>query len=418
MATTKLLSTALLLCIAINGRTQVISLNSILDSIQLHHPAMKMFDAEIQSMDAAATGAKSWMPPELATGLWMTPYNTSLWKKSTDGMTGMGQYMVSAQQMIPNQKKLQAESAYMQAMSLVETQKKNATLNELFAEVKKNYFEWVIIEKKINILQKNEALLNFMIKNAEIRYKNGIDKISAYYKARAAAGNIQNMKLMLENEKLQKRVAINTLMNRDPQTYFAADTNYQFKDYSMYVFDSSTLIPNRSDIKAIDEEIHLTQLKQETERQSLKPQFGVRYDHMFGFGGLPTQFSLMGMVRLPMVKWSSKMYTAKIESLNWKSEALNQQKKMLANEYGGMSRAMMNEIDLKKKQMKLFDNNIIPALNNNYQTMLLGYEQNTEELFMLFDAWETLNMTELEYVQLIQDLLMIQVQLDSLLELK
>jgi hypothetical protein len=29
--------------------------------------------------------------------------------------------------------------------------------------------------------------------------------------------------------------------------------------------------------------------------------------------------------------------------------------------------------------------------------MQLGYEQNTEELFMLYDAWEKLNMTQLEY---------------------
>ena len=135
-------------------------------------------------------------------------------------------------------------------------------------EVKKNYVEWIIINKKINILNQNEALLNFMIQNAEIRYKNGLDKISAYYKAKAAAGNIQNMKLMLQNEKLQKRVAINTILNRDPQTFFEVDTNYVFKDYSGFLFDSSTFFNSRSDIKAINQEIHLAQLKQETERQS------------------------------------------------------------------------------------------------------------------------------------------------------
>ena len=72
----------------------------------------------------------------------------------------------------------------------------------------------------------------------------------------------------------------------------------------------------------------------------------------------------------------------------------------------------------RQRRLKLFNENIIPALQKNYQTMQLGYEQNTEELFTLFDAWETLNMTQLEYLQQVQDLLMMQVQLEKILEIK
>jgi hypothetical protein len=66
----------------------------------------------------------------------------------------------------------------------------------------------------------------------------------------------------------------------------------------------------------------------------------------------------------------------------------------------------------------LYESNIIPALRNNYKTMQLGYEQNTEELFMLYDAWETLNMTQLEYLEQLQQLLLMQVQLEKVLEIK
>ena len=61
---------------------------------------------------------------------------------------------------------------------------------------------------------------------------------------------------------------------------------------------------------------------------------------------------------------------------------------MMVNEYSGMAYGMRNEFDLKKKQLKLYADEIIPALRNNYKTMQLGYEQNTEELFMLYDAWK------------------------------
>src|SRR5512147_2393854 len=118
-------------------------------------------------------------------------------------------------------------------------------------------------------------------------------------------------------------------MGRNAMMAFDIDTTYRLNDYSILVFDSTLFYNSRSDFKAIDKDINLTWLKQETEKQSLKPQFGIRYEHMFGFGGLPMQFSLMGMMKLPLTGWSSKMNKANIESLKWKAAALQSQKEML-----------------------------------------------------------------------------------------
>src|SRR5215467_6854228 len=83
------------------AESQMMKLSQVLDSIQQLHPSMKMYDAEIRSLDAAAAGAQNWMAPEISTGFWMTPYNANLWKKDGAGTTGMGQYMIAAQQMFP-----------------------------------------------------------------------------------------------------------------------------------------------------------------------------------------------------------------------------------------------------------------------------------------------------------------------------
>jgi outer membrane protein TolC len=406
------------LIVGFSSKAQTLRLSTIIDSIAASHPVLKMYNNEIRSMDEAAKGAKSLMPPEFSTGFWMVPYNPSFWKKGDMGATGMGQYMVGGQQMLPNKKKQTADANYMEAMSSAEKEKKSAALNELVSDAKRSYYEWLILEKKLTIIGQNEKLLDFMIKNAEIRYKNGLEKISAYYKAKAALGNVQNMRLMFENDIREKRIRINALMGRNAMIDFDIDTTYQLKDYSTVVFDSTLFYNSRSDLKAIDKDINLTWLKQETEKQSLKPQFGIRYEHMFGFGGLPMQYTLMGMMKLPLTKWSSKMSKANIESLKWKATALQSQKEMMVNEYSGMAYGMRNELELKKKQLKLYDENIIPALRNNYKTMQLGYEQNTEELFMLYDAWETLYMTQLEYTELLNQALKLQVEIDRLIESK
>ncbi len=396
------------------GAQSTLRLDSIFSVIERQSPRLKMSDAQIRAMDEAAKGARSWEAPQLGTGFWMVPYNFSLWKKSDDGVPRMGQYSISAQQMFPNKKQQDARYNYMQAVSSAEKENKNTALNDLLYTAKKNYYEWQVNAKKDAILVQNEKLLEFMIKDTEIRYKNGLDKLSAYYKAKAALGRVENMRAMLAGEITQKRIALNTLMNRDGQIDFRIDTLQTMKDYAVKI-DSSGLTSARSDIKAIDRNIQLTYLKQNIERSKLKPEFGARYEHMFGFGGFPMEYTLMGMVKIP-VSWSNKAEKANIESLKWEAEGLAQQKQMLLNEAIGMAKSLQNDLVIKKKQVTLFETNIIPALRKNYQVMQIGYQQNTEELFMLYDAWETLNMTQLEYLEQVKQLLLLQVELDKITE--
>lgn len=408
-----------LLFISYSARSQqILELDSIFSVIAGSNPSLRGYDANIRSLDEAAKGARNWEAPLLSTGLYMTPYDPNLWKRQSDGATGMGQYMISAQQMFPNKKKLDADEKYMQGMSSVEKEKKNATVNELYAAAKQNYYQWIILKKKRAVLYQDSLLLDFMIKNAELRYKNNLGKINAYYKVKASQGNIEILRIQIENGIVQKRIALNTLMNRDKTVFFDIDTTYQIRSYADLLPDSAYVSSKRSDIRAVENDIRLVALQQTAESAKLKPEFGIRYDNMFGFGGLPMQYSLMGMLRLPMAKWSSRASKANVESLRWKAESLNQQKQTLINDATGLSYGLQREIVSKQKQVSLFENNILPALRKNFQTMQLGYEQNTEELFTLFDAWETLNMTQLEYMDQLQELLLMQVELERILEIK
>lgn len=413
----KIIFTAFIVCLFTNINAQVISLQNVIDSIETNHPIVKMYDNEIRSMDEAAKGARSWMPPTIGVGQFMTPYNVNLWKRDGE-MKGMGSAMLSIEQMIPNKKKLDAEEAYMNAMSSVEKENKGAGINEIIQDAKLLYSEWIVLLKRLDVVAENEKMLNFMIKNAEIRYKNGVGKIGAYYKAKAALGSTHNMQIMYENDIKEKRIRLNTLMGRNPMAPFEIDTIFSFNDYSDMVFDTALFNKNRSDLKSLDQQIRLTTLKQETERQNLKPEFGVRFENMYGFGGQPMQYTAMAMVKLPFVNWASKMSKANIASLKWKADALSSQKNMMINEYSGMAYGMRNEFDLKKNQLSLYRDDIIPALKNNFKTMQLGYEQNTEELFMLYDAWEKLNMTQLEYLDILSKAFEMQITIDRLIERK
>lgn len=411
----KLIITAVLAFLYTTIDAQQMSLPAVMDSIAANHPVVKMYNAEIRSMDAAAKGARSWMPPTVGAGFFMTPYNAKLWQRDGD-MLGMGSVAVSVEQMFPNRKKLNANENLMKAMSSVEKEKLFAALNENFQDAKKLYYSSIVLDKKLKVVKENEKMLDFMIRNAEIRYKNGLSKISAYYKAKAALGSTTNMQLMYENDLRVNRIRLNALMGRDSLAPLEIEPEYNLNDYSLMTFGQDLFYQNRSDLRGIDREINIAKLKQDLEKQNLKPEFGVKFENMFGFGGQPMQFSLMLMAKLPFVSWASGMNKANIESLKLKEEALQAQKEMMVNEYSGMAYGMRNELDLNKNQLKLYEDTIIPALKKNYKSMQLGYEQNTEELFMLYDAWEQLNMAQLEYFEILTKALQTQTEIDRLIE--
>ncbi|MBL7877163.1 MAG: hypothetical protein JNL53_15965 [Cyclobacteriaceae bacterium] len=60
---------------------------------------------------------------------------------------------------------------------------------------------------------------------------------------------------------------------------------------------------------------------------------------------------------------------------------------------------------LKRMQQQLanYQTKIIPALRKNYETVMLAYEENREQLPIVIDGWEAWNMAELEYLEKLQN---------------
>jgi outer membrane protein TolC len=395
-----------------------LGLDSILAVIGRNHPALHSSDALARSLDEAAKGARSWEAPQVGTGWWMTPYDPSLWKRQTGGASGIGQYMVSAEQTFPNRRKQEADEAYMRGMSAVERAKKGATANELYAAAGRAYYQWVVAEHRMAVLDEDGKLLDFMIRDAELRYKNNLGKIGVYYKVKAELGNLANRRIGWENAVEQARIALNTLMDRDQGTLFIVDTGAVTMAPAPRVADSAGLVDSRSDIRAVSENIRLAGLEQAAERAKLRPEFGLRYDHMFGFGGMPMEYTLMATVRLPMLSWSSRASKANVESLKWKALSLQEERDAMVNEATGAAYGLQRALEAKRRQVKVLEEQVLPALRKNFQTLELAYEQNTEELLSVYDAWETLDDTQLEYWDDMEQVLLIQVELKRVLEIK
>lgn len=405
-------------------KAQVLTYDSVRTVVLQANPELKMYDNQAKAFDVMATGAKAWDAPQLSAGFFMTPYKTSYWQSQSmdvNGMQstdpGMGNFMIQGKQMIPNPSRLNANQKYMQAMSAVEVENQKAMANNLLSQVKMAYSEIQIIDKKLLILTEAEKTLQIMITLGENKIAYSQESLANIYKAKSQQALLKNDRVMMENDRKQKMYLLNTLMNRSKEITFQVDTTLSVKNYERQSIDTAVIFSNRSDLLALEKNINVTKLKQKAEAFKSRPDFGIEYGHMFAFGQNPNQFTLMGMMTIPIAPWSSKMYKSNILAADYELRAIQNQKESIVNESTGMLVGIQNEIKSSKYQMELYKTMILPSLQKTYDVVMIAYSQNTGELFEALDARMNLQMAQMQYYEILLNVLLLQTEYEKQLQI-
>lgn len=389
-------------------KAQVITLDSVLNLIERNNPMLKMYDEQINAANNYSQMAKSWMPPTFSTGIWEAPYNNF-----TEGM-----WMITSEQMIPNPAKQKASYSYMLGMVPVEQTGKEAKKNEMFSMAKESYYEWIVLKLKYNALVQTDTLLSNIIKVAQIRYTYSQEKLNNVYKAQADLYELRNMEIMMLSDMKMRNIELNTLMNLDKSFVFEIDTTIEDHNYEIQITDTSVLSTARSDIKQFDAKIELIKLQQQYEKSKRLPDFGISLSHMQSLGEMPNQYSLMGMVTIPIAPWSAIEYKYNVQGLNNTANAINWERQSLINETTGTITYLQTQISFAKQQLINYNVNITPAYYKNYQASLLAYEQNTEDLFVVLDGLKMYRMSKMAELDQLNTLLKLQVFYERELQIR
>ncbi len=392
---------------------QILNLDSVLQRISNNNPMLQQYNYRAKAMDAYAEGAKSWMAPMVGAGVFMAPYPGAEIMEERD----KGAWMVSAEQDIPNPIKQRAKEKYMKSRAGIEQAAKDVTYNDLRAQAKTAYYNWVVLEKQLDVLKDNERIMEFMLKLARIRYPYSQGKLGGVYKAEARLHEVQNMQVMTASQIEQQNVQLNILMNLPKDQKYKIDTTIAVPAPAALAVDTTYLAGARSDIRQLDRTIQSMQLNVEMEKKERLPDFKLRFDHMYPRDEMmPQQFTAMGMISIPIAPWSSKMYKANTKAMNLEIQAMQREREAMLNEAQGMARNMALELNTMREQVDNYNNRIIPALKKNYDVTMLAYEQNNEELPLVIDAWEALNMAQMEYLKLLLSLFQMTVSYEKELE--
>ncbi len=396
--------------------TAKLSMQDVFTAIDKSYPLLQMYESKIASIRSLVEGAKAWMPPTVELAFDKFPYRLSLIKEMTpDNQAGL---MLSVQQMIPNPAKLNAKKDYLSSLENVQYNDVEWQKNTLHFTARLYYYRRYTAEQKIKIVKEYRDFLNMLIKTAKDKYAYNQADLPTIFKAEASLNELGNMETMLFSQIAESNIGLNTLMNRDVNTPFFVDTLLAPKDYSselLLALDSSQLL--RNDILAVESRIRSMKFNQRWAATGSKPDFGFQFSHGQMFG-MPKQFSIMGMMTIPIVPWSSKMYKSEVKSMGFEIEAMQKEKSTMQLMATQMIREKITMLFYETRQLNNYDKNILPSYQKNLESNLLAYRQNTGSFFVLLDAWNMLLMKQLERIDKLGQVFTVQSEYEYQREIK
>lgn len=370
----------------------LISMDSLLFRVETNYPSILKYEQNTQAWKAMAEGSRAWMPPTFSTGVMRFPYNLMMLNEKNDPMNQAG-IPISLEQMIPNPTKLNAKQDYFNSLSEIEKNRSEWIKNELRKEAKILYFHRYINEKKQTVVEESNELLSVLLETAEAKFSSNQSQLQTIYKAKARLAELKNMQLMFNGQIAESNIGLNTLMAKETSTDFEIDTLIEPRNYTVLLTDTSYLA--RSDINAMSNSIKSMELEQQLLKVSTKPDFGIRAEHMQMFG-MPNQWSIMGMITIPIAPWSSKMFSSESKAIGFQIESMELEIQTMELMSKRMQLEKIAMLNFEYEQYDNYKKEIIPAFENNLQANLLAYKQNTGDFFVLLDAWEMLLMKKME----------------------
>ncbi len=393
-----------------------LGMQDVFTAIDKSYPLLQLYESKIASIRSLVEGAKAWMPPTVAFAFNQFPYRLSILKEKTpENQAGL---MLTVQQMIPNSAKLNAKRDYVASLENVQRNDVEWQKNILHFTARLYYYRRYTAEQKLKIIKEFRDLLNMLIKTAKDKYAYNQADLPTIFKAEASLSELNNMETMFRSQIAESNIGLNTLMSRDVNTSFFIDSLLTPKDYSseyLLALDSSQLL--RNDILAVESRIRSMKFNQQWAATGSKPDFGIQLSHGQMIG-MPKQFSIMGMMTIPIVPWSSKMYQSEVKSMGFEIQAMQKEKSTMQLMATQMIREKITMLMYESRQLDNYDKSVLPSYQKNLESNLLAYRQNTGNFFVLLDAWNMLLMKQLERMDKLGQVFSVQSEYEYQREIK
>ncbi len=373
------------------AQEHTVSLDTVLKRIENNNLLLQTYALKAESFKHKAQAGTAWMAPMVGLGTYMMPYPGQQVMEDGD----QGALMLQLEQDIPNPGKLKAQKRYVESKGDVELAGRAIALNEFKAQAKDQYYTWITAIQRIEVLKENDKIIQMMKKIEQIRYPYNQSQLSGVFKATAKIEENQNMIRMQQGDIAKARAWLNGLMNLPGNQPLAIDSTFVPPYLAEAKIDTAHLAAQRKDILQLQENIRSMKLGIEVVKAQSKPDFKIRFDHMAPLSKMmPSAYSVMGMISIPIAPWSSRMYKSEVKAMNYEVQAMEKERAGMLQQSQGVLTGLHYEILSMQNRIKAMEKTIIPALKRTMDADFVNYQENKLQLPAVIDSWEALTMMQ------------------------
>ena len=282
---------------------------------------------------------------------------------------------------------------------------------QLIKNVKSKWWQLYYMDRALETVDSNQALLRQFITVAKTKYETGKGLQQDVLLSQLELSRLMDQKIQLEAIRRNQAIQLNILMDRpanDPITL--PDTVSKMMPN---LVDESELYQKaasvRPRLKQMETQIDAAQSRLDLAKRDYYPDFklGVTYGDRTGDnppprGGARSDFvSVMVGVKIPLYAGRKQS-----KAVSQKSLELQKNRYALLDEKGLVTAAISSAVTdyhRAKQQYSLFGNGIVPQAQQTVQSMLAGYQVSEVDFLNLVRSQMTLFNYELQYWKALSD---------------
>ena len=384
------------------------------------HPSVRAAEARVQAARARVVPAGTWPDPMLMAGIQNLPVSDpGFGDEMTMKMVGVSQTIP-----YPGRTRLRRDAATAEAAA--GEARLRAVRLELTQRVRDAYYELAYLDRALEILARNQALLADFVRITESRYGVGIGPQQDVLKAREESAGLAAEAAMLAEQRRVAQARLNETLDRFSETPIppvampawvsglaapAAPGSVRFVSPALGARAAGSPLPplatleelavaNSPELAEQEAMIQAAALRVELARLEVRPDIDVSLQYGQR-DGMPDMVSASVAVPLPLnrrrrqdlgvAEAGAELAAAEAA----RHEARNQVRLEVARLY--------SELERDRTQLALYVGSIIPHARASLESATAGYQVGRVDLLALLDAQATLFNYETEYHRLLSD---------------
>ncbi len=377
--------------------SETTTLKSLLDEVLTNNPEIKAARARWEASTKRPSQVSTLPNPTI--GVNYTNVSFDKLTLGKDDFTTLG--IISATQEFPFPGKLSLMGKIAEKEANAEGQLLGATTKRVLADLKEAYYDWYLVNKSIEITQKDKELMEKFVSITESRYKVGKGIQQDVIKAQLqVSGFIERLELLNQKKEIVES-KLRTILNRPPDSPLGKPEEIKKSElklsldelYKLTESESPLLMAKKNLIERSNQALKLAE-------KGYFPDFVVEID-WFNRGKFTNEgpFADMWQAKVgfvvPLYFWRKEKFGVE--------EAVSQLREA-REEYNNTSLSLSLTIKDKyitaktsEKLLDLYSKGTIPQANLSLNSAIAGYEVGNVDFLTLLDSITALFNFELAY---------------------